>query len=200
MSLSSTLRGSNRLTSLANAIKEKIVLPQRLKGGRIERIINYGKFVLKDYRQAFEDTVTDAKNNRKKATFYLSLIGLTTYLYKTNPPPNSFKSELVNYQNLMSTIGEPIRNPVCYNYLDELNCLDSQRRLHKLNFLIFTVFLREDFDPKIKIYEATCKYLQPSYLDYLSNRIVDIGIANRWILLERRLKDFDINPNEFNDQ
>lgn len=188
---------SNQLIRFVNKIKETAVLPERFKGGRIERLLNYGKNVLGDYRQAVLDTYNDSLQNRRKAFTYLSLIGALTYLYKTNPHPNSFKNELINHQNLMSITGEPIRNAKCYSHLDDLNNLHNQRLLRKINLLFLTVYVRSEFSDQLKIYQANCKYLQPSYLDYLRNRIVDIGIANRWILLNRKLKDFDINPDEW---
>lgn len=197
MSSLSSIRRVNDAIKLANRLKESLVLPERLKGGRIERMVNYGKAVLVDYRQAIRDIYTDSLANKPKAATYFSLIGLLTYLYKTNPHPNSFKNELITHQNLMTLIGEPIRNSNCYNYMHELNNLDNQRRLHRINLLFLTVLVREEFSANLSVFEANCKYLQPSYLDYLTNRIVDIGIANRWILLGRKLKDFDINPDEW---
>ena len=190
----------NELILLADRIKSRLVLPKRLKGGRIERLVGYGKSVLNDYRQAIKDSYEDSLENRTKTYCYLSLIGLFTYLYKTNPSPNSFESELINYQNIMSTIGEPIRNANCYSHLNELNDLDNKRMLSKINLLFLTIFIRKEFSSNLKIYPANCKYLQPTYLDYLTDRIVDIGIANRWILLNRKLKDFDINPDEWKEQ
>jgi len=192
-----SIRKINQIVKLVSKFNDKLVLPARLKGGRIERLVNYGQNVLKDYRQAIQDTYTDAIEKPRKSYVYLSLIGLLTYLYKTNPESNSFKAEVINYQNLMSLVGEPIRNVDCYNYLNNLNDLDNQRLLEKFNLLFLTIFVRKEFSSNLKIYPANCKYLQPSYLDYLSNRIVDVGIANKWILLDKKLKDFDVNPDEW---
>ena len=187
----------NDAIKLANRVKEALVLPERLRGGRIERMVNYGKNVLIDYRQAFRDIYTDSLQNKPKASTYLSLIALLAYLYKTNPHSNSFKNEVIDYQNLMVLISEPIRNSDCYRYLHELNNLENERRLHRINLMFLTVLVRKEYSANLSVYEANCKYLQPSYLDYLTNGIVDIGIANKWILLDRKLKDFDINPDEW---
>lgn len=197
MAAMSAIRRVNEAIKLVNRAKESLVLPARLKGGRIERMVNYGKNVLIDYRQAMRDIYTDSLANKPKAATYFSLIGLLTYLYKTNPHPNSFRNDLLNYQNLMALISEPIRNSNCYSHLHDLNTLDNQRRLHRINLIFLTVLVREEFSANLSVFEANCKYLQPTYLDYLTNRIVDIGIANKWILLEQKLKDFDINPNEW---
>ena len=197
MSGLSSIRRVNDVVKLASRVKANLVLPERLKGGRIERMVNYGKNVLTDYRQAIQDIYTDSLQNKPKALTYFGLVGLLTYLYKTNPHPSSFKNEVISYQNLMALISEPIRNSNCYGYLHELNTLDNQRRLHRINLIFLTVLVREEFSANLSVFEANCKYLQPSYLDYLTNRIVDIGIANKWILLDRNLKDFDINPDEW---
>lgn len=192
-----SIRRLNDAIKLANRFKDALVLPERLKGGRIERMVNYGHNVLIDYKQAFRDIYTDSLANKPKASTYLGLIAVLTYLYKTNPHPNSFKNEVVNYQNLMAIIGEPIRNVECYSYLHELNNLENERRLQRINLLFLTVLVRREFSANLSVYEANCKYLQPSYLDYVTSRIVDIGIADKWLLLDRKLKDFDINPDEW---
>lgn len=37
-------------------------------------------------------------------------------------------------------------------------------------------------------------------MDILRERVVDVGFLGHWWMMERRMKDFDINPNEWDEQ
>jgi len=61
------------------------------------------------------------------------------------------------------------------------------------------IFLSIDFDSNCGLYKSQCEYLTPGYLDFL-DRIVDIGCLDRWWFAEKALKDYDINPEEWDEK
>ncbi|NXI34033.1 TIM29 translocase, partial [Galbula dea] len=46
------------------------------------------------------------------------------------------------------------------------------------------------------LYRAQCRYLRPRWRE-LPGRVLDVGFCGRWWLLGRRLRDCDINEEEF---
>ncbi|NWR81203.1 TIM29 translocase, partial [Centropus unirufus] len=46
------------------------------------------------------------------------------------------------------------------------------------------------------LYRARCRYLEPRWRDFPS-RLLDVGFLGRWWVLAARLRDCDINEEEF---
>ncbi|NXH11169.1 TIM29 translocase, partial [Bucco capensis] len=46
------------------------------------------------------------------------------------------------------------------------------------------------------LYQAQCSYLQPRWQE-LPGRLLDVGFCGRWWWLREKLKDCDINEEEF---
>jgi hypothetical protein len=53
-----------------------------------------------------------------------------------------------------------------------------------------------DHDKSSGLYQAHCDYLEPKFSNF-HERIVDIGFLGEWLILQRTMKDFDVNPSEF---
>ncbi|TKC52018.1 hypothetical protein EI555_005718 [Monodon monoceros] len=52
------------------------------------------------------------------------------------------------------------------------------------------------FDAQASLCQARCRYLQPGWVDFLG-RILDVGFVGRWWVLGARMRDCDINDDEF---
>ena len=52
------------------------------------------------------------------------------------------------------------------------------------------------FDAQASLYQARCWYLQPRGTNF-SDRILDVGFVGRWWVLGARMRDCDINDDEF---
>ncbi|NXW39595.1 TIM29 translocase, partial [Phaetusa simplex] len=46
------------------------------------------------------------------------------------------------------------------------------------------------------LYRARCRYLRPRWRD-LPGRLLDVGFGGRWWVLGARLRDCDVNEEEF---
>ncbi|CAL8342809.1 unnamed protein product [Merluccius merluccius] len=53
-----------------------------------------------------------------------------------------------------------------------------------------------DYDPEVDLYEAQCGNLSISWKS-LPQRLLDVGFAGRWWLLDSKMKDYDVNDVEF---
>ncbi|NWS50947.1 TIM29 translocase, partial [Probosciger aterrimus] len=47
-----------------------------------------------------------------------------------------------------------------------------------------------------ELYASRCQYLQPRWREAPA-RLLDVGFCGRWWLLRRRLRDCDVNEDEF---
>ena len=194
------LKRANRSVSLRNTFKrleQRFQLPDKYKGGVLEKWANYWKQLGLDYRQVVVDTLAECRQRPVKAGLYLSGLSSLGWLYHTNPTFNSFEDTLLTHQSDMCTVGEAVRNTAAYNHLYNLTDLQKEQRLQQINFAFFSVIFRRDFEEQMGIYKANCEYLKPSYLEYVTDRVVDVGILGRWIILSKKMQDFDVNEREW---
>lgn len=46
------------------------------------------------------------------------------------------------------------------------------------------------------MFKSRCDYLKPRYLTF-HERIMDIGFLGQWWVIDKKMEEFDINPNEW---
>lgn len=165
----------------------------------VRSVVNYLKNLANDYKSVALDTVQDCKDRPVKATLYGGLLSFLFAAYKTNPDEASFREQLIDAYVDMGLVNPVVRNPAAYEHVDHLNQLDSARVLKSINFAFFTLIVRLDYDPKCGVYVSQCDYLKPSYFSYLTERVVDVGVLGSWRVLNHKLRDYDVNPAEWND-
>lgn len=166
-------------------------------GRLFKRSYDYGALVYNDYQGVLVEAAKDCRNRPLKASVYFSGLGFLFYAYKTNPDENSFRQQLVQSITEMGLVHPDVRNPASYDHVCHLNQLDSERVLKPLSLCFFSVIFRQDYDPKCGLYNARCGYLSPTYISYLTERVVDIGVLGHWRILRHKLADYDVNPSEW---
>ena len=144
-----------------------------------------------DYKSAAKDTVTDIKSRPRKAAVIFSLLGAAFAAFETNPSERAFKDICVENTNVLIQVPHYSRKPDAERYVNEVRWLKNQDRLEFHNFGICSIVLRRDFAEQCDLYEAQCKYLQPA-LEATHERLIDVGLFNHWIFLEKAMQDFDV--------
>ena len=96
----------------------------------------------------------------------------------------------------MSLVGKPVRNSVSENHLREVNRLLNQNRLQLYDLIVCSLLVRESYDPECQLYPAQCSFLQPTYFEILTEKVVDFGAFGRWWLIDNMMKDYDVNEEE----
>ncbi|XP_061167884.1 mitochondrial import inner membrane translocase subunit Tim29-like [Saccostrea echinata] len=177
----------------------KPTLPDKWKGGKIEKIGNYIYNIYNDYKVVAQETIQDCKNNPVKASIYISFLSFFGLLYKTNPTERDFKQELLDDAHEMLLIGEPIRNVNTDRYLCSL--LEAQRdgRLRYRSLLFFSLVYFDNMSHESDLFEARCKLIKPHWKDFHKS-IVEVGILGRFVNLRKAMEDYDVNPQEWNEQ
>src|SRR6266487_2619872 len=142
-----------------------IKLPDKYKGGRIEKIWNYWEALYLDYKQVAVDVVKEAKEKPTKTVFISGSIAFFFHAFKTNPDENSFTKQLVSASNDIALINDTIRNQSSYEHVTYLYQCDNQRLLRRLNLLCFSLLFRDYYCRDSAVYVDQCPYLKPSYFN-----------------------------------
>lgn len=176
----------------------KPYLPERFKGTIVEKWAKYWEGLLHDYSEVFRDSVKQSKEKPYWTALYFSLASGLLYAGKNNPTEMDFRDQVVEYQNLFGLVGKPIRNPNAEVYLKTLENWHNAGIIRRFSLGFFSIIWLDNYDKDVGLYKAQCDYLKPRYLTF-HERIIDVGFLNRFWNLDRKMQDYDTNPNEWLD-
>lgn len=95
-------------------------------------------------------------------------------------------------------MGESVRNPVAVKHIKFLEKCYNENVVRYMNLGILSFIWVDDYDNTCANYRATCSYLRPRYMTFYQ-RIIDVGFLNRWWISEEKMRDYDVNEEEFKD-
>jgi uncharacterized protein C19orf52 len=160
-------------------------------------IFNYITNLVNDYKA----TLIEIKDKSLKRPFgtgcLIGFMGFLFHLSNNNPNEVSFLDQLITAQNNLITVGESVRNPSSSEHIFFLNQCIRERTLTRLDLCILSLMFRNDIDQDCALFLNSCNYLKPSNFNYLTERIIDIGFAGKWRIMELKMVDFDVNPQEW---
>lgn len=171
------------------------IVPARFQGTVVESWARYWKFLVKDYFSVIFGVVKDAKNRPVRA---MIIGGTGTILYKLserNPTDEDFRSQLKNFGHELGSLPEKMQNPVSRDHLISLERLYSNGTLRRLDLGVASIFWRHDHNPELKTYLANCSFMQPDWRNF-RERIVEVGFMDRFWMLEKKMKDYDVNTED----
>ncbi|XP_063069739.1 mitochondrial import inner membrane translocase subunit Tim29 isoform X2 [Engraulis encrasicolus] len=166
---------------------------ERLKNGRVGVWI---KGMYGDYKEACREIVVGARDRPIKAGVYLGLLGGAYACFITNPGEGSFDAEVMDVSNQLALLSPWIRNGVSDGHVQKMAKLRSQGRLRYLSLGLVSLEYQAEYDPDANLYEAVCSPLSVPWRE-LHERVVDVGFAGRWWVLDNKMKDYDVNEEEF---
>ncbi|XP_050407256.1 mitochondrial import inner membrane translocase subunit Tim29 [Patella vulgata] len=181
---------------LAQSFTKKVKIPDKLKGGRMEKIGNYFHNIYTDYKMVFIELGEDMKAKPLKSSIYCSILAASAVLFKTNPSENSFRTLMVESANDLALVGDPIRNTSSDNYMQNLINNHKDGRVHYVSLGLFSLIYLTDYRNSLGLYAAKCKYVKPRWSQFHKS-ILDVGVFGRWIYTEEAMKDYDVNPEEW---
>lgn len=121
-----------RAVPLSERFAGRFSLPDKFKGGRIERFINFCKNVATDYKEATHDIIKGAKNKPFKATVYGSTAMTLYYLSLTRPNEQSFRDAYIRMHHDLTILPESTRNKLSQIHR---NLLTLRHYLRNLKFM-----------------------------------------------------------------
>lgn len=189
---------SSRISSLKNlpkkleGFRDKFQLPEKYKGTVVEKWTKYWKQVATDYKDVAKSIVKSAQDRPRRAAILYGSGIFGYYCLQTNPTYQGYLAQLRNYQCDVTFVAEPIRNPKAIQYMQYMEQCHNQGTLKRMSFGLFSILWIADYNDDLNLYQAVCPYLGPQ-LETFHKRIVDFGILDKWFLVERNLRDYDVN-------
>lgn len=165
----------------------------------LERWKRFWQDLIKDYTDAFKDTIEDGKKSPRKTFLICSALGLAAICFKTNPDFMDYRESLLNHSNELFLVAKPIRNQKTEKFISSVEACCNMGILRRLNFGLFSVLWFDNYGQELGIYQASCSYLKPQYQNF-HTRIVDIGFCSKWWRLDQIMEDYDINEEEWTSQ
>lgn len=148
--------------------------------------------IILDYYEVSQDIVKSIKTHRVRSVFGLFCFGGIIYSSRQVPCENSYYAELLDWSNELSLVNEAEQNQVSKSHIDRVLDLYASNRLHYINLGLVAVVMERPRYPECKSYHHICVHLQPRWWTFY-NRIVDIGMYRKWLVIQRKMVDYDIN-------
>lgn len=173
-------------------------LPEKLKGGLVQKFVDYWRGVFGDYREALIEVRQSAQKKPGKAVAMTSTALTLLYLNRHNPNERSFRDQFILYNQELMMVPRSIRNKESEKQQDSIARCYNQGLIRRWNLGIFSIMWRDNFSDDCGLAASQCSYLKPGYLGF-KDRIVDIGILDRWLIMNEKMKDFDISLDEWTE-
>lgn len=157
------------------------------------------KALVNDYKDVFVDCGKYVKEHPLKSGMWFSICASFLTCQSFNPSENNFRARVIEKSNELIFVGKPVRNPEAEEHLKNIESYYNQDQILRLSFGLFSVILRNFKSSRCDLFQENCSYIQPSYLEIVRHHIIDVGFLNKWWIFDRKMIDFDINPNEWKE-
>ncbi|XP_045926838.1 mitochondrial import inner membrane translocase subunit Tim29 [Micropterus dolomieu] len=170
-------------------------------GSRWERLKNskagvWCRGLVSDYKEACREIVVGAWERPVKTSVYVTLLGGAWACFYTNPDQSSFETALLERSNQLGMLSPWIRNATSDGHVQSLVKLRNEGQLHHASLGLLSLVYRTDYDPDTALYEAQCSNLSLPWRE-LPQRVLDVGFVGQWWILGSKMKDYDVNEDEF---
>lgn len=152
--------------------------------------------LISDYKEACREMAVGAWERPIKASVYMALLGGAWACFHTKPDRSSFEAALLERSSQLGLLSPWIRSATSDGHVQSLVKLRNEGRLRHVSLGLLTLVYRADFDPDSTLYEAQCSNLSVPWRE-LPQRILDVGFIGQWWILDSKMKDYDVNEEEF---
>ena len=148
--------------------------------------------IILDYYEVSLDIVKTIKTHRIRSVFGFFCTGAVVYSFRQVPSEYNYYGELLEWSNELSLVNEKEQNQVSKSHIDRTLRLYASNRLHYVHLGLVAIVMETPTYPDCKNYHSTCVHLQPRWWTFYE-RIIDIGVYRKWIVIQQKMKDYDIN-------
>lgn len=156
----------------------------------------WARALLRDYADACVDAAAAARARPGRAAVYVGLLGGAAACCALAPSEAAFEEALLDASGTLLLLAPATRNRVSEAYVQQLLWLRGRGRLRHVNLGLCSLVYEAPYDAQASLYQARCRYLQPRWVEF-PDRILDVGFVGRWWVLGARMRDCDINDDEF---
>ncbi|XP_037673893.1 mitochondrial import inner membrane translocase subunit Tim29 [Choloepus didactylus] len=160
------------------------------------RLGTWARTLLQDYAEACRDAAAAARARPGRAAVYLGLLGGAAASCALAPSEAAFEEALLDASGTLLLLAPATRNRDAEAHVQRLLWLRGRGRLRHLHLVLGSLVYEAPVDAQASLYQARCRYLQPRWADF-PGRILDVGLGGRWWVLEARMRDCDVNDEEF---
>ena len=168
----------------------------------INRATKWGtplKNIIFDYAEVIKDIGFDSKKHPVKYLTWCLLGGVIVAFHKKRPDLKSYESEVLEYSNELGLCAASSINLSTKRYIDDVSTLLCDGCITHVNLGICSLIVRRPYSIHCSNYHQVCSHLQ-SRIWTFHHRVIDIGIWNKWLVLNKTMVDFDVNNEEFKTQ
>ncbi|XP_061439411.1 mitochondrial import inner membrane translocase subunit Tim29 [Rhineura floridana] len=173
--------------------EQKRRLWERLRSGRLA---SWWKSLLHDYAEACKEVALGVRQRPGKAGFYVSLLAGAVGCCLHSPCEASFEASLLEASGALLLLSPWTRSSKSEGHVQRLLKLRNRGQLRFQSLLFFALVYEAPFDAGADLYRVHCKYLKPQWTEF-SSHVIDVGFWGRWWILHSKLRDLDINDEEF---
>lgn len=166
------------------------------KPGVGARLGTWARALLRDYADACRDAAAAAKARPGRAAFYLGLAGSAAACCALAPSEAAFEEALLDASGALLLLAPATRNRASEAYVQQLLWLRGRGRLRHVNLGLCSLVYEAPYDLQTSLYQARCRYLRPRWAEF-PGRVLDVGFGGRWWVLGARMRDCDVNDDEF---
>lgn len=152
--------------------------------------------LISDYKEACREMVVGAWERPFKATVYVTLLGGAWACFCTKPDHSSFEAALLERSNQLGLLSPWIRNASSDGHVQSLVKLRNEGRLRHASLGLLSLVYCANYDPDATLYEARCSNLSMPWWEF-PQRVLDVGFAGRWWILDSKMQAYDVNEEEF---
>lgn len=191
-----TLRAARRMFSAA---VETAAAPA--PNSRWEKLKNskagaWCRGLFSDYKEACREAVVGAWERPLRTSLYMTVLGGAGVCFYTKPNQSAFEAALLECSSQLGLLSPWIRSATSDSHVQSLVKLRNEGRLRFVSLGLLALVYRTDYDTNAMLYEAQCSNLSVPWRE-LPQRVLDVGFTGRWWILDSKMKDYDINEEEF---
>jgi hypothetical protein len=172
----------------------------------MKQFTDYLKTIYRDYKDVAVHTVKTANDKPFTALGYGLLLSALLVFYKKNPSMQDYVDVRRDMFNEILMCGSTYSKRSHF-YLKELNRLDNLEQLEYRSFVLFSVIMVKKFSARDATYEKNCAQLNtpnkysifnlPNRTLLFISRIIDVGFCDEWYFLNKNMRDFDVDEQEW---
>lgn len=180
-----------RLTATRARIADRFTLPDKYKGGIIEKWTGYWRQLGTDYAEVIVGCVRFTRTHPVRAAIYAGAGTAVYQCVQLNPTYIDYMRELRHRTGDLVLVDERCQRPEARQYMRSLEQHLNEGRLRHIDLGVASLLWLADYDAGLALYKTTCTYTVPHWRQF-GERIVDVGFCGRWWLLRQAMEDYDV--------
>lgn len=180
-----------RLTDTRDRIAQRFVLPDKYKGGVVEKWALYWRQLGIDYGEVLVGIGRFTRDRPLRAAAYAA-IGTALYqCAEHNPTRSDYMLALRHRTADMVLVDERCQRPESREFMRSVEQQLNEGQLRHIGLGVLSLMWRADYDEGLALYKTQCTYTVPQWRTF-TDRIVDVGFCGQWWVLRRKLIDYDV--------